>query len=350
MKREQFIAYFFIALLIFVVIEVIRIFSPFFDAIFWAAILTFAFYPLYTRLRSHLLGHETLAAVLMTFLIFLTVVPPLILVFVNLTTQAIDLYQLASNYIRDGRFEALVEQIRSWQIIEKIESNVMQWEPLKERTTEWILTSTKAIANFSVAQVGVITKNIFFVGLNMILAFVLVFIFLKDGQNIYEFIYQITPLTEKDKKAIFGQINETFAAVIRGQILTSLTQSAVAGLIFGLLGLPAPIFFAMVTFMSSLIPMFGTWAVWLPFVIYLVAAHEIAKAVILFVVGIGVISLIDNFMKPVLIGEKTKLPYFLLFFGIMGGLKLYGLMGIFLAPVILSLFFVVVKIYRESFH
>jgi predicted PurR-regulated permease PerM len=73
------------------------------------------------------------------------------------------------------------------------------------------------------------------------------------------------------------------------------------------------------------------------------------KAVILFVFGAFVISVIDNVMKPALIGEKTRLPYFLLFFGILGGLKLYGLMGIFIAPVVLSLFFALVKIYQEKF-
>jgi predicted PurR-regulated permease PerM len=77
--------------------------------------------------------------------------------------------------------------------------------------------------------------------------------------------------------------------------------------------------------------------------------HSYGKAIILAVMGCFVISLLDNIMKPAIIGKKTKLPYFLLFFGIMGGMKLYGLMGIFLAPVILSLFFALIKIYRTKY-
>ena len=83
--------------------------------------------------------------------------------------------------------------------------------------------------------------------------------------------------------------------------------------------------------------------------IYLVISQLYVKAIILGVVGVLGISLLDNIMKPAIIGERTKLPYFLLFFGMMGGLKFFGLMGIFLAPVVLSLFFALIKIYREKY-
>lgn len=349
MKREQFVTYCFIVLLIWVVIEVLRIFSPFFNAILWAVIFAFGFYPLHLKFKKNLRLPDTVSSLLMTLFIFILVVPPVVMVLINITTQAIEIYQLATQYVREGHLENLIEKIRALAVVQKIETNVLEWEPLKEKITEWLLTFSRGIANFSVNQVGIITKNLLFVVLNTILAFVLVFIFLKDGQNIYEFIYHIVPLEESNKKSIFRQINGTFGAVIRGQILTSLVQSLVAGITFSALGIPAPIILGMATFLTSLVPVLGAQAIWLPLVIYLVIAHETVKAVILGVLGVGVISLMDNIMKPALIGERTKLPYFLLFFGILGGMKVYGLMGIFIAPVILSLFFAVVKIYQEKF-
>ena len=93
----------------------------------------------------------------------------------------------------------------------------------------------------------------------------------------------------------------------------------------------------------------GAASVWFPIAVYLLIMQFYTKAIILFVVGFFGISLLDNIMKPAIIGEKTKLPYFLLFFGIMGGMKFYGLMGIFLAPVVLSIFFALIKIYREKY-
>ena len=349
MTRDQVVSLFFIALLIFVIWEIFKIFSPFISTIFWSTILAFGFYPLYEKLRSFLQPHETLAAVLMTFTIFLLVVPPVILLFLNLATQAIDLYQAVSAYIREGGLEKLIEHIRSMRPIQNLEEHIFQWEPLKQRTAEWILSTSRSIGNFAAYQVGILTKNIFFVILNVVLMSFLIFIFLKDGEKIYQFIYHIAPLEERNRRAIFRQINETLAAVIRGQLLTSLIQAIVAGTIFWVLALPIPIFFAAVTFLAALIPVVGAAAVWLPLTVYLVTLREYGRAIPLFFLGAFVISLIDNLIKPALIGEKTKLPYFLLFFGILGGLKLYGLMGIFLAPVVLSLFFALVKIYKEKF-
>ncbi len=110
-----------------------------------------------------------------------------------------------------------------------------------------------------------------------------------------------------------------------------------------------PIFFAALTFLAALVPVFGTPLVWFPFVIYLICLQQYGKAAALFFLGAFGISLIDNFLKPVLIGKKTRLPYLLLFLGILGGLQVYGLVGIFLAPAVLSFFFSLIKIYREKF-
>ena len=349
MTRDQFISLFFIALLLFIVYQFLMILSPFFRAFFWSAILAFGFYPLYERLKRKLKTHEILAAGLMTFLIFLLVIPPVILLVINVGTQAIELYQLATDYISQGGIEKLIEQIRSLHLVQSLEAQILQWEPLKQNLTEWILSTSRAIGNFATGQAATITKNLLLVLLNTMLMTFLLFIFLKDGNKIYKFIYQIAPLEEKTRKAVFGQINETFAAVIRGQLLTSITQALVAGIVFWLLGLPLPLFFAAATFLVGLIPVVGASAVWVPLAFYLVATHQYIKAGILFVIGTLVISLIDNIMKPILIGERTRLPYFLLFFGILGGIKLYGLMGIFIAPVVMSLFFSLIKIYQEKY-
>lgn len=348
MTRDQFVSLCFIALLLFVVWEIILIFAPFAKAIFWSAILAFAFYPLYTRLRKNLKPNDTLAAVLMTALIFLIVIPPVALIVVNVAAQAIELYQTTSEFVRQGGPEQLIEHIRSLGFVQKIEARVFEWEPLKQHASDWILNSSRSLGNLVAGQVGNITKNLFVVGLNIFLMTMLIFVFLKDGERIYGFLYRIAPLEEKNKKAIFKQINDTFSAVIRGQLLTSFTQAVAVGVIFWFLNLPVPIFFAFLTFLTALIPVAGAASVWVPMCLYLVTIHDKKRAIILLVLGL-LVSQIDNVMKPALIGEKTRLPYFLLFFGILGGLKLYGIMGIFLAPVVLSLFFALVKIYQEKY-
>jgi predicted PurR-regulated permease PerM len=349
MTREQLISLFFLALLVFVIYQIVLIFSPFFRAIFWSAILAFAFFPVYEKVKPSFGRNETLAALVTTLAIFLIVVPPVILVIITVAGQAIEFYQSAVVYIREGGLERLIEQIRSWPPIQRAEARVFQWDPLKENVTEWVLSGSRGIGNFAAGQATSVTKNALAVILNILFMVFLLFVFLKDGKKIYDFVYQIAPLEERSRKSIFKQINETFSAVIRGQLLTSFTQALVAGTVFWALGLPVPVLFAALTFLAALIPVVGASAVWLPLAISLVVGQHYVKATILFIFGVLVISLIDNVMKPALIGEKTRLPYFLLFFGILGGLKLYGLMGIFLAPVVLSLFFALVKIYQEKY-
>ncbi len=347
MKRDQFISLFFVALLVFVVFQVFLILSPFFKAFFWSGILAFAFYPIYSRLLK-VMPNETAASLLMTLVIILLVLPPLVLLFMNVSGQAIELYQNASDYVRSGGVEKLVEDLRTFGPIRNIQEKIVAWEPLKESVTSWLLGTAKALGNYAASQAGNITKNILVVILNLSLMAFLIFIFLKDGRKIYNFVYQVAPLEEKNKNQLAARINETLSAVLRGQLLTAFIQSILAAFIFGVLGIPLPLFFAFLTFLLSLVPVLGAMSVWGPWVIYLFVTHETSKAIILLLFGGLVISLMDNVLKPALIGEKTKLPYFLLFFGILGGIKLYGLLGIFLAPVVLSLFFALIKIYQEN--
>jgi predicted PurR-regulated permease PerM len=349
MRREQFISFFFIAVLAFIIYEVFNIFAPFFTAIFWAAILTFAFYPLYAKLRKAFPKRNNSIALLMTIAVFFIVVPPLIMVIINMTTQIIEFSQWAYAYVRDGKLEQLAEQVRGLPWFQNVQAHVFASQTVKDSLSSWFLGATKTLGNLAAAQAGTFTKNIFFVFLNVFFMSFLTFIFFKHGERIYNFIYEIAPFEKETKKALFRQIHETFIAVIRGQLLTSITQAFVAGVAFTALGVPIPLFFTFLIFLTSLIPILGAASVWFPIAVYFLIVGLYTKAIVLFVVGFFGISLIDNIMKPAIIGERTKLPYFLLFFGIMGGMKLYGLMGIFLAPVVLSLFFALIKIYREKY-
>lgn len=347
MKRDQFISLFFIVLLVFVVVQVFLILSPFFKAIFWSAILAFAFHPVYTWLRKRL-NNDTVASLAMTVLIFLLVIPPVVFLLLNLVQQTVELYQVASDYVRQGGIERLIEHLRTTQPFISIQEKMVSWEPLTQQASGWLLNTVKSMGNYAAGQTASITKNILVIFLNICFMAFFIFVFLRDGEKIYSYIYQIAPLEEKTKKLIAVRINESFAAVIRGQLVTALTQAVLAGFIFWILGIPVPLLFATLTFFASIIPVVGAGSIWVPWVIYFFASHQTAKAVTLLIFGGLVISLADNVLKPALIGEKTKLPYFLLFFGILGGLKVYGLMGVFLAPVILTVFFTMVKIYQEN--
>ncbi len=322
---------------------------PFMSPMFWAAIVAFAFYPLHTRLRKRLGGHENRSALATTSLILLLIVPLSVYVLLSVASESFKFYNMLIDFVTTHKLELMIDQVRSMPFVRKIENLALQWDITHDNYRSWIISSARSIGNYAVLKAGAITREALFLPLHFFLTIFLVFFFLRDGGKIYRFVYDATPMEEEHKRDVFRQITDTFEAVIRGQLLTAFAQAVTAYIIFLALGMPLPLLLALLTFLAALVPVFGGALVWGPGVAYLAMNGHPVKAGILFACGAFGISLIDNFLKPVLIGEKTKLPYLLLFLGILGGLQVYGLMGMFLAPTVLSLFFVLIKIYHAKF-
>lgn len=348
MKRDQFISAVFLVVLMYVAWQIFSIFSVFANAILGAAILAFLFYPIQQRLNRWFPKQSSLMAILLTIVIFLIVLPPFLMLLFSLSSQIVDLSQSAYHFVQQGGLEKLAHDIQNHPWFQNIQGQTANWEPMKQKAAEWIMNTTNNLGNFTAVQLGALTKNLFVITLNIFFMTVLVFVFLKDGPNIYEFLYQIAPFEEKAKRTIFGEVKGTFEAVIRGQILTALAQALVAGALYYAVGIHAFLFFAVLTFIMSLIPI-GAISVWLPLTAWLFLSGQKTQALILGIGGALVISLLDNLIRPAVIGDRTKLPYFLLFFGMFGGFAVYGFLGAFIAPIVLSLFFALVKIYREEY-
>ncbi|MBI4358026.1 MAG: AI-2E family transporter [Candidatus Omnitrophica bacterium] len=351
MKREQIVSYFFIGFFLFILYQLLQIFSPFFAAMSWAAILAFAFHPTYRQMRKLPRMNPSLAALAATMLVVLIVILPAAFTIVSLMKEAIELYQKASSYISAGNLDAFIQQIRRAATSKWADELWLLWNPSYQKdVSDIILQGAKGIGNFAALQLADFAKNLFSWVLNLFLIAFLLFFFFRDGENMYEFVYQLIPMAKKNKDALSERMNETFSAVIRGQFVTCIVQGTMAGFTFWMLELPLPFFFGFITFLTAMIPLTGAATVWLPFSLYLLIMGQQEKAITLAIIGTFGISLSDNLLKPLLIGEKTKLPIFLLFLGILGSIKLYGFTGIFLGPVVLSLFFVLAKIYREEYQ
>jgi predicted PurR-regulated permease PerM len=352
MKREQIVTFFFFALLVFVLYQFFLILSPFLTAMFWAGIIAFATYPVYDWLRRRRRVSENVAAFLTTAIILLVVLPCIFVVLVTLASQAIQGYENAREWVDQGGLEQIQERLRSVELVRKLEERIQETGSFSE-PAQWdvgkALGVLRSMAGFVAVRVGNLTGNIVLFLVNLLLMVVLIFFFLRDGKKIYDYLYKVTPMEEDGKKLVFGRVRDVFSAVIRGQFITSTVQGTLAWIVFLALGLPLALFFGFLTALSSMIPVTGAGLVWIPMTIVLVATGSYGKAVILFIAGAVGISLVDNVLKPILIGEKTRIPLLLLFLGILGGLKVYGLTGIFLAPLLLSLFFVLIQIYREKY-
>src|SRR3989338_4179328 len=248
MQREQFVSYFFIGLFLFILYQLALIISPFFTALFLAAVLAFAFYPLYTIVLKIPRVRSSLAALITTVAVVLIVVLPATFLLITLMQEAVELYQRVNRSISEGQLDLVVTHIRQAPSAEWVQGLWTKWGPVEENVTETLLKAAKSIGNFSAVQLAALTKNIFGWVLNFFLITILLFFFLRDGKHLHDMVFQLLPLSEKTKKTLFAKINETFSAVIRGQLVTSLVQAILTGTTFWLLALPLPFFFWFVAF------------------------------------------------------------------------------------------------------
>ena len=343
-NQNQIVAVFFFAFLLFVMWQLGVVFSPFFRPIFWACILTFAFYPMYKWLLSRL-GRPAAASGITTAILLVIVIVPAIFVAWNLITQTVELADKVSRW----EVRETVESIKNTTLIQRLYDQAARFGPIRQGLKEWPAEFMKTVGAYATSQIAALTKNVFVMAFNLILVVFMLFFLFRDGEKIYEFVHRLVPMEKKDKEAVFSKINDTFASVIRGQFLTSLFQGTITGVAFFMLGLPAPVFFAFATFICTLIPVLGAASVWGPFAVYLYRRQESVAAPALAAIGVLLISAIDNVIKPILIGERMKIPIFLLFIGVLGGLRAYGMLGMFLGPLFIALFFVLAKIYQDRY-
>jgi predicted PurR-regulated permease PerM len=345
MTRAQLVGGFFIVLLVFVVHQTIKLLSPFLMPLFWAAILAFAFYPVHRGLMRVLGQRAVWAAGFSTLIVLLSFAPMVALITVRLADETAGFYDQTADYLRSGRFEQALSRFRRLPFVKDMERRLISEGGLTEQAKDQISESAGAVGGAAAA----FTRNLIVFAVNLVLGVVFLFFFFKDGPRIFRFFYEIIPLEEAYKQDVISQIRATFEAVIHGQLLSAFIQGALASLIFIGLQLPFPFTFAAVIFVFAFIPLLGAPMVWVPVALVLLVQGDPIKAALLAVLGAAVIGPVDNIVHPMMIGNRTKLPFLLMLLGILGGMKMYGLLGIFLGPALMTTFFVLIRIYRQKY-
>jgi predicted PurR-regulated permease PerM len=185
-----------------------------------------------------------------------------------------------------------------------------------------------------------------FVGAGMTL--VTYFFFLRHGTGWLKALEAALPLEPQHAANLLQIAGRTINAVFRGVVITAMVQAILAGVGFAVAGVPVPVVLGAVTFIAALIPFVGPVAVWLPAAVGLWATGHAVAAIGLFAWGTLVVSLVDNFLRPYLIGRETRLPVLWLFLAILGGLRAFGFLGLLLGPAVLSLFLACYRIYAQA--
>jgi predicted PurR-regulated permease PerM len=305
--------------------------KPFIGVLEWAIVLVIVFHPVHWRL-SRKIRYRGLSALLSCLLVILIVILPLTLLTISVAQEVADVApNLPSQISQFMNTQApLFGKVSDWLQtrfgIDTLRSQEFLVEQLK-RSSEFLLAfSWNLVGNI----LGGIVKAFFVV-------FTMYYLF-RDGEKIVKKLPAALPVSSAQQgEAIIARTQQVVSASVYGVVTIATLQGLLGGLAFWLLGIPSPVLWAVLMTFVCMIPIAGSFLVWLPLSIYLMATGHWIKAVMLIVWGALVVSTIDNFLRPKLIRNQTKLHELFVFFSVLGGISVFGLLGLVLGPVVLAI-------------
>ncbi len=351
MSRERLFAAFFFAVFAFLIYQLLLFLAPFFGPLVWAAILALTFYPLTTWLVRLFRGSRGIAAGVLVLAVVVVAILPALYLGSLLVREATSAYSHVQQMVADGEITRMVEAARAsrpGQLLQRVTG------PLRDRVdidpASLLLGATSWISQQIVGHSGAVARNALVSLLNGSLMLVALYFFFRDGERIARSIRDLIPMERVHKEAIFQRLYDTLAAVVQSMVVGAVLQGVLGGIGYWLIGdLPFSTFLGFLTGFAAFFPMAGAVVVWGPAAIYLYATDHVARAVGMLLWGVLVISMVDNLIRPLLIGGRAQLPTFLLLFSILGGLSVYGFLGVFLAPVVVAALLSFVEIYRDLY-
>jgi predicted PurR-regulated permease PerM len=349
-SREQLFAAFFFAVFLFLLYQLYLFVAAFFAPLLWAAILALAFYPLTTRLVALFGGRRGLAAAVLVVAVTLVVVLPSFLLGSLLVREASDAYRRLQEAVQQGDLLRLVEQARGSRLGGLWARAAPLFEQLSIDLSDLLLRATNWVSDQIVGQATSLARNVLVSVVEFGLMLVALFFFFRDGETMAGAVRDLLPMERAHKEAIATRLYTTLTAVVQSMIVTATLQGFLAGLGYWASGIGFSVFLGFITGLASFLPLAGPAFVWSGAAVYLALTGHAGHAIGLAVWGGLVVSTADNWIKPLFIGGRAKLPTFPLLLSILGGLKVYGFLGVFLGPVVLAILFAFVDIYREDYQ
>jgi predicted PurR-regulated permease PerM len=340
---------FFFALLLIILYGAFLILTPFLKAITWAAILAILVYPLYAWLLKKLKRRATPAALIVTVGITLLVIIPGLELAWFLTDETVALVQTVRSLLSDEGLAAWRQTPWAQRFLGWWDLISFQLMDFKINWKEVFLQGAQLSSGFLVLQVKGVAQNVLLVTLNFIIALFTLFFLLRDGAAFCRRVQRLLPMDQEHQERLFKNITDTVLAVVHGSLVVAMIQGLLAGIAYWLAGVPFAALWGVLTAFTSLLPVGGSTLVSIPVTIYLFMQGEVLRGFLLLLWCLGFVGTVDNILKPLLIGNRLGLPVLFLFFGIVGGLALFGALGIILGPVIFALLRALLDLYIEEY-
>lgn len=347
MKREYIIFPILLGFALIVAYVFYLIWQPFFIPISWAAIFGILFFPLNRKLQRTI-SSQGVSALIMTLLVIVILVVPMTVLAILLVAEVVNTYDLIQEWFRGGVYKQMLS-VFDQPFFQNLLRRANEVIDVGSIDLYSIVSSVmQRLSSFAVSQVSDIVQNFSRSLFSFILMIFTLFYLFKDGERIAGFLRSLIPLPPQRREQITSQFTEVITATVLGDLVVAALQGLLGGIAFWILGLPSPVFWGSLMAFLSILPVVGAPIVYLPAAGILLIQNQYVKGIVLLIWGSVVVSQIDNFLRPILISGRTKLHTLVLFFSILGGIYVFGFLGIIMGPVIASLLLAILRIYRED--
>lgn len=327
----------FVLMLVAVSLAFAWILLPLFGALLWGTAMALVFAPMNQALHRRLGGQRpTLSALISVLVILLLVILPLILVGLSLAQEAASLYarSKSGDFSFSTHLQQLYDALPAWltQLLDRL--GVGNLSVLQQKLVAALNQGSQFLASKALG----LGQDTFDFLVSFVISLYLMFFLLRDGEALLALLRRALPLNDRHKGALGEKFATVIRATVKGNIAVAAVQGALGGLAFWFLDVHAPVLWAVLMAFLSLLPAVGAGLVWAPVALYFLATGEVASGLALIAYGVLVIGLVDNLLRPLLVGKDTKMPDYVVLISTLGGMSVFGLNGFVIGPLIAAMF------------
>ncbi len=333
-------------LLVAVSLALAWILLPFYGTIMWGAIIALLFAPVYRWLLPRLNQRRTPAALLTLLLVLVIVILPFALVTGALAREAALVFQrLQSGDLKPALYlQGLFDALPQWITALLNRFGLIDFDSVQQRLADALAQGSKFVATHALS----IGQNTFEFIASLFITLYLAFFLIRDSDGLARTVRRALPLAPEHKDALIEKFTTVIRATVKGSLLVAAIQGALGGLAFWFLGVGGAVLWAVLMAFLSLVPAVGAALVWLPVALYFLMKGALWQGIALIAYGVLVIGLVDNLLRPMLVGKDTRMPDYVVMITTLGGMAVFGINGFVLGPMIAAMFIAVWGIYTTT--
>ncbi len=322
------------------------IIAPYYGAILWGVVTTIVFWPLNRNLRAAFPNSPNFSAFATLVAVIAIVIVPTIIIGTLLIEQAISTYaNIESQKIDFGRIVTDFQAGLPRSVEAFLDRNGFGDMQAIQKKLATVATGGARIAATQALSFG---QGAFSFAISLSIMLYLTFFLLRDGSRLTRTIGDRVPLAVQQRRDLFAKFATVIRATIKGSIVVAVVQGMIGGVVFWIVGIEAALLWGVVMGFLSLVPAIGTGLIWVPVAIYLFATGQTWQGAVLTGCGVLIIGMVDNVLRPLLVGKDTRMPDYVVLISTVGGISVMGINGFIIGPVIAALFIAAWDIFLEE--